>query len=71
MLNEDTSLIGYYPVNTISSILKVNPVKPRIIVDKLRDRGYRASLTHLDYSAFKTDAPPEIIKDVFLSLSSM
>jgi tRNA (guanine26-N2/guanine27-N2)-dimethyltransferase len=71
MLNEDTSLIGYYPVNTISSILKVNPVKPRIIVDKLRDRGYRASLTHLDYSAFKTDAPPEIVKDVFLSLSSM
>lgn len=69
LLNEDTSLIGYYPVNTVSSILKVNPVKPRIVIEELRNRGYKASLTHLDYSAFKTDAPIEIIKDVFSSLS--
>jgi len=69
LLEEDTSIIGYYPVNVISSILKVRPVKPNNVIEELREKGYRATSTHLDPSAFKTDAPPEIIKEVFLHLA--
>ncbi|MCS7126063.1 MAG: tRNA (guanine(10)-N(2))-dimethyltransferase [Aigarchaeota archaeon] len=67
--SEDTSLIGYYPVNVLSSIFRVNPVKPRKLVEELENNGYKATLTHLDKSAFKTDAPPEVIREVFIKTS--
>lgn len=69
LLGEDTTILGYYPVNTVSSTLKVNPVKPSRVIEELKSRGYKATSTHLDLSAFKTDAPPEIIKEAYLFLS--
>lgn len=69
LLEEDTSIIGYYPVNTVSSILKERPVKPNDVIQELRERGYKATPTHLDPSAFKTNAPPEIIMEVFRHLA--
>lgn len=65
ILHEDTSIVGYYPVNHVASILKISPVKPRIVIEELRNRGYKAFTTHLDSTAFKTDASPGIIREVF------
>ncbi|MEN2974283.1 MAG: tRNA (guanine(10)-N(2))-dimethyltransferase [Candidatus Caldarchaeales archaeon] len=67
IVHEDTSLIGYYPVNLLASTFRVNPIKPRKIVEELNNMGYRATLTHLDRAAFKTDASIETIREIFTS----
>ncbi|MEM1584082.1 MAG: tRNA (guanine(26)-N(2))-dimethyltransferase [Nitrososphaerota archaeon] len=70
ILQEDTSIVGYYPVNSIASILKISPVKPKAIIEELRNRGYKSSTTHFDSTAFKTEASSEVIKEMFLYMLS-
>lgn len=65
---EDSEIIGYYPVNYVAEVLKQSPVKPRKIIEKLKAMGYKATVTHIDPSAFKTDAPPSIIMKLFREL---
>lgn len=62
---EDTSLIGYFPVNILAEKLKSSPVKPSKIIGELRESGYAATTTHIDPSGVKTNAPPEIVDEVF------
>lgn len=61
----------YYTVDDLGRRLKRAVPSPSKIVEKLRSLGYRASLTHFDSKGFKTDAPIDIVKEVFLELSSM
>jgi tRNA (guanine26-N2/guanine27-N2)-dimethyltransferase len=45
-----------------------SPVKPSMLVEKLRELGYRASTTHIDPSGVKTDAPLEALRSAFEEL---
>ena len=65
---EDSEIIGYYPVNYVAEVLKQSPVKPRKVIEELRAMGYRATITHIDPSGFKTDAPPSMIMKLFKEL---
>lgn len=65
LAEEDTSIIGYYPVNFLASKFRRNPVKPRVLMEMLREMGYRATATHIDSSGVKTDAPPDVLREAF------
>ncbi len=65
---EDSEIIGYYPVNYVAEVLKQSPVKPMRVIEELRAMGYRATVTHIDPSGFKTDAPPSTIVKLFKEL---
>jgi len=65
---EDTTLIGYFPVNVLAEKLKTSPIKPLKLIKGLKELGYRATITHIDPSGIKTDAPPEILDEVFRSI---
>ena len=65
---EDSEIIGYYPVNYVAEVLKQSPVKPRRMIEELKAMGYRVTITHIDPSGFKTDAPPSIIVKLFKEL---
>ena len=60
----------FYTLDYISSQLKISPPKLINIIEKLKSKGYRASLTHFGPTAFKTDAPREAVYDTFTELSS-
>jgi len=62
---EDTSIVGYHPVNVIAERLKRPPIKPSRLIEGLRGMGYRATGTHIDPSGVKTDAPLEAVREVF------
>jgi len=62
---EDTSIIGYFPINALAERLKKPPIKPSKLIQKLRELGYKATVTHIDPSGVKTDAPLEAISQIF------
>jgi len=53
----------YYSVDSLSSKIKRGPPPVSSIVQRLRERGYVASLTHFNPKAFKTNAPLDIIME--------
>ncbi len=55
----------YYASDEIAKALKLSPPPLQIIIQKLRDEGYKATRTHFAPAAFKTDADIEVIKKVF------
>lgn len=65
---EDHGLLGYHPVNYLAKIFGSSPAKPSMLVEKLRELGYRASTTHIDPSGVKTDAPIEALRSAFEEL---
>jgi len=65
---EDHGLLGYHPVNHLARIFGGSPVKPSMLIEKLRELGYRASTTHIDPSGVKTNAPLEALRSVFEEL---
>ena len=68
IVDEDTSLVGYYPIPLLSRHVKRSPPSPKLVVEKLRECGYNASTTHVDPNAVKTNAPPGDIKQILASL---
>ncbi|HID04570.1 MAG TPA: tRNA (guanine(10)-N(2))-dimethyltransferase [Candidatus Caldiarchaeum subterraneum] len=68
IVSEDTSLVGYYPIPLLSRWARRSPPPPKAVIEELRNLGYRASQTHIDPNAVKTDAPPEDIKRVLSTL---
>jgi len=65
---EDTSLIGYFPVNALAEKLRCSPIKPSKLIEGLRELGYKATITHIDPGGVKTDAPPKILDELFRSI---
>ncbi len=60
MLREECEITQpHYRVDRVASALRVNMPSPRLVVEELRRRGYRATLTHFDKRGFRTDAPPD------------
>lgn len=65
MAEEDTNIIGYYPVNDVASRLGKSPVKPRRLMEALEGMGFKATPTHIHPGAVKTDAPPDALREAF------
>ncbi|PVX25272.1 MAG: hypothetical protein CW691_05090 [Candidatus Bathyarchaeum sp.] len=67
--NEAEAQITYYCVDKICDKLNL-PVPPqKKVLDKIREKGFQAVLTHFNSRGFKTDAPADIVKDVITVLA--
>ncbi len=51
----------YIPVAEIARRAKTSPPSVSRLIEKLREMGYRASITHHDHSAIKTDASLKVM----------
>jgi len=55
----------FYTTNDLSSMLKQSPPPLEHIVERLRTKGYIVTRTHCTSTGFKTNAPLDVIKEVF------
>ncbi len=55
----------FYTTDELSSLLKVSPPTMQHILDSLRDKGFIVTRTHCTPTGFKTNAPLEVITEVF------
>jgi tRNA (guanine26-N2/guanine27-N2)-dimethyltransferase len=66
--NEAEAPITYYAVDKICDKLNL-PVPPqKKVLNKLREEGFQAVLTHFKSRGFKTDAPSNIVKRIVTDL---
>ncbi|MBS7645014.1 MAG: tRNA (guanine(10)-N(2))-dimethyltransferase [Candidatus Bathyarchaeia archaeon] len=54
----------FYSLSLICDRLNVPQMKPSEVVDALRELGYKASRTHIQGDAVKTDAPVSVVEEV-------
>ncbi|NPA84629.1 MAG: tRNA (guanine(10)-N(2))-dimethyltransferase [Crenarchaeota archaeon] len=60
LVEEDSVGTPYsYKIEKVASLLKINMPSPRLVVERLKELGYKALLTHYDHTSVKTDAPRE------------
>ena len=66
---EAEAQITYYAVDKICDKLNL-PVPPqRKVLEKLRERGFEAVLTHFQSRGFRTDAPADVVREVITDLA--
>jgi tRNA (guanine26-N2/guanine27-N2)-dimethyltransferase len=57
----------FYTINDLSSLLKVSPPTMQHIVEQLKSKGFLVTRTHCTPTGFKTNAPLDIVTEVFKS----
>ena len=55
----------YYNIGDCAGIIKSSCPSRAIIVSEIERHGYKCSLSHCEAGSLKTDAPPEVVWDVF------
>jgi tRNA (guanine26-N2/guanine27-N2)-dimethyltransferase len=55
----------FYTTNDLSSLLKQSPPTMEHIFERLRNKGFIVTKTHCTPTGFKTDAPLDVITEVF------
>lgn len=55
----------FYDTNVLSKFMKTAPPKISDVLEEIEDRGYRCSPTHFSPTGIKTDAPSEVMVDIF------
>jgi tRNA (guanine26-N2/guanine27-N2)-dimethyltransferase len=55
----------FYTTDDLSSVLKVSPPTLHQVFCHLRDKGFLVSRTHYTPTGFKTNAPLDVITEVF------
>jgi tRNA (guanine26-N2/guanine27-N2)-dimethyltransferase len=55
----------FYTMNDLASLLKVSPPDMKSLFRQLRSKGFLVTKTHCTSTGFKTDAPFDIITEVF------
>ena len=55
----------YYTVDEMASRTKTSPPRLSHVIEQMQKNGFKASPTSLSHTGFRTDAPLNIIKDVF------
>lgn len=55
----------FYTTNDLASLLKVSPPPLAVLFDRLRAKGFLATRTHCTPTGFKTNAPLDVITEVF------
>ncbi|MEM2095865.1 MAG: hypothetical protein QXR20_04535 [Candidatus Caldarchaeum sp.] len=63
---EEVDVVGFFPVDLLARASRRHPPSPARLVECLRETGYRASLTHVDPTGVKTDAPVDRVLRVFV-----
>lgn len=59
----------YYAVDKMCDKLNL-PVPPqKKVLDKLREKGFQAVLTHFNSRGFKTDAPADVVRETVIQLT--
>jgi tRNA(guanine-26,N2-N2) methyltransferase len=62
-LSEEEDVLGFYDIHKIAEKLKLNIPKMDLIINKLKEKGFKASRTHFSEYGIKTNANvEEIIK---------
>jgi len=68
--NEAEAPVTYYAVDKICDKLNL-PVPPqKKVIDKLREKGFQAVLTHFNSRGFRTDAPSKTVKEIVTDLAT-
>jgi tRNA (guanine26-N2/guanine27-N2)-dimethyltransferase len=68
--NEAEAPVTYYAVDKICDKLNL-PVPPqKKVLDKLREEGFQAVLTHFKSRGFRTDAPSDTVKKIVTDLAT-
>lgn len=60
----------FYSIDTMSSVLKMKMPKKDELMSALLNVGYKVSLSHTNKSGIKTDAPSQVIWDIFCQLAT-
>jgi tRNA (guanine26-N2/guanine27-N2)-dimethyltransferase len=55
----------FYTTNDLSSLLKLSPPPMEHIFERLRSKGFIVTRTHCTPTGFKTNAPLDVITEVF------
>ncbi|WUR04111.1 tRNA (guanine(26)-N(2))-dimethyltransferase [Vairimorpha necatrix] len=63
-LDQEIQSMWYYEIGAICKNLKTNCIKIKSMLTALKNLGFDVSLTHCDISAFKTNAPLKIIRQI-------
>ena len=59
----------YYSTDALSKELKVSPPPRNLLFQAIKEKKFAISQTHFDSTGFKTDAPFEQIKSIFIDLT--
>jgi tRNA (guanine26-N2/guanine27-N2)-dimethyltransferase len=68
LLEEYDMPISYYLIDDIASKLKISTPSIQIVIEKLKELGYKASRTHFNAKGIKSNAPYEVILNVIKKL---
>ncbi|WP_082398227.1 tRNA (guanine(10)-N(2))-dimethyltransferase [Aeropyrum camini] len=60
----------YVSLTSLASKARVNTPKKSLVIEFLRERGYRAAATHFSGEGVRTDAPWEEVREAVVKLSS-
>ncbi len=69
LVQEPEDVPWSFQLAEVSRRARTSPPKSRAVVDRLRELGYRASITHYDRAAIKTDAPANILLQLVRELA--
>ena len=67
--NEAEAPITYYAVDKICDKLNLRVPPQKKVLDKLREEGFHAVLTHFNSRGFRTNAPVKVIKEIVTQLT--
>lgn len=59
----------YVRLDKLCGVLKINMPKINTLITKLREKGFKATRTHMDIRGIKTTAPLEELKEILLKSS--
>ncbi len=66
---EKVNLPYHYDVHLLTKSWKISAISTRKVVELLLSNGYEATLAHYGGTTFKTDAPPEVLKELLVTLT--
>ncbi|MGD2066114.1 MAG: tRNA (guanine(10)-N(2))-dimethyltransferase [Candidatus Bathyarchaeota archaeon] len=68
--NEAEAPVTYYAVDKICDKLNLPVPAQKKVLNKLREAGFQAVLTHFNSRGFRTDAPANIVKEIITDLTT-
>ena len=68
--NEADAPVTYFAVDKICDKLNLRVPAQKKVLDKLREAGFQAVLTHFNSRGFRTDAPANVVKKIISDLAA-
>ena len=67
--NEAEAPVTYFAVDKICDTLNLPVPAQKKVLNKLREAGFHAVLTHFNSRGFRTDAPTNVVKEIISDLA--